>query len=117
MFMKQITTFFALCLLTSFTLSAQTEIYSSSSNNGMSRITFNRGGINSFNVELRGKIELTDDDKDIKSISSDGYLEITKTTFGSKRTIVITPEGNGVKREYYEGHEKQDFEKGGGRQW
>src|SRR2546430_5569589 len=51
---------------------------------------------------------LTDDDKDIKSISEDGYLEITKVTFGSRRSIVITPSENGIKREYYEGREKLD---------
>jgi L-fucose mutarotase/ribose pyranase (RbsD/FucU family) len=73
-------------------------------------------GISSFNVETRGKIEVTDDDKDIKSISSDGYLEITKVTFGSKRKIVITPEGNGLKREYYEGRERIAFEPEG-RKW
>jgi len=67
-------------------------------------------------VETRGKIELTDDDKDIKSISPDGYLEITKVTLGSRRSIVITPTENGIKREYYEGREKMDFEKEG-RKW
>jgi hypothetical protein len=36
-----------------------------------------------FSIELRGKIEVTDDDKDIKTITSDGYFEISKTTFGS----------------------------------
>lgn len=69
-----------------------------------------------FKIELRGKIELTDDDKDIKSISEDGYLEINKTTFGSKRTIVIESLGGGkVKKEYYEGRTKQPWENG--KQW
>lgn len=82
-----------------------------------SNTVFNRSnGISSFNVEMRGKIEVTDDDKDIKSISPDGYLEINKVTFGSRRTIVITPEGNGLKREYYEGREKLPFEPEG-RKW
>lgn len=115
--MKRTAIFFLLCLVTAV-LSAQVEITSSSStSHSGTRIVFNRNGISSFNVEVRGKIELTDDDKDIKSISADGYLEITKTTFGSRRSIVITPDGNGVKREYYEGRDKQDFERGGGRQW
>src|SRR5690349_10767243 len=56
-----------------------------------------------FSIELRGKIEVTDDDKDIKTITSDGYLEISKPTFGSKRTIIIEAIGNKVKKEYYEG--------------
>jgi hypothetical protein len=74
-------------------------------------------GVTDFNVEVRGKIELTDDDKDIKSISDDGYLEINKTVFGSKRTIVIESLGGGkVKREYYEGRSKMDWETNG-RKW
>jgi hypothetical protein len=89
------------------------DVFSSGRNN----VVFNRSnGISSFNVEMRGKIEVTDDDKDIKSISPDGYLEINKVTFGTKRTIVITPEGNGLKREYYEGREKLPFEPEG-RKW
>ncbi len=73
-------------------------------------------GFNSFNVETRGKIELTDDDRDIKSMSPDGYLEITKTVFGSRRTLVITPQANGLKREYYEGRTSIPYEPEG-RKW
>jgi hypothetical protein len=74
----------------------------------------NSTGLTDFNIELRGKIELTDDDKDIKSISDDGYLEINKTVFGSKRTIIIESLGAGkVKREYYEGRTKMDWETNG----
>ncbi len=88
---------------------AQTETYSSS--NKSTKVSFNRSnGISSFNVEMRGKIDVTDDDKDIKSISADGYLEISKVTFGAKRSIVITPEGGSIKREYYEGREKIAFD-------
>ena len=91
--------------------------YSQSVWSSKSNTVFNRSnGVSSFNVEMRGKIEVTDDDKDIKSISSDGYLEINKVTFGSRRTIIITPEGNGLKREYYEGREKLPFEPEG-RKW
>src|SRR4051812_16057834 len=57
-------------------------------------------GSNDFNVEARGRIEITEDDKDIKGMSDDGYLEISKTVFGSKRTIIIEAQGGGkVKRE------------------
>ena len=73
-------------------------------------------GLSNFNVEIRGKIDLTDDDKDIKSISADGYLEINKTVFGSKRTLIITPQGNSLKREYYEGRTSMPFDPEG-RKW
>src|SRR5688572_27082918 len=49
----------------------------------------NTNGLSDFNIEMRGTIELTDDDRDVKSLSNDGYLEITKTVFGAKRQIVI----------------------------
>src|SRR5260221_11389183 len=67
-------------------------------------------GMSSFNVEIRGKIELTDDDRDIKSMSSDGYLEINKTAFASKRTLIVTPQGSALKREDSEGRTSVPFE-------
>ena len=71
-------------------------------------------GISSFNIEVRGKIEVTDDDRDIKSLSSDGYLEITKTVFGSRRAIIIESLGGGkIKKEYYEGRTKMSWEPNG----
>ncbi|MFM8913085.1 MAG: hypothetical protein ACKOE6_09255, partial [Flammeovirgaceae bacterium] len=73
-------------------------------------------GLQSFSVEVRGKIELTDDDRDIKSMPPDGYLEVKKTVFGSRRRLVIKPVGNGLKREYYEGRELIPFEPEG-RKW
>jgi hypothetical protein len=78
---------------------------------------YNRSdGFQSFNIEMRGKIELTDDDRDIKSMSSDGYLEINKTVFGSRRTLVISPQGNSLKREYFEGRTPIPYEPEG-RKW
>lgn len=73
-------------------------------------------GVSSFNIEYRGDIEVTDDDKDVKSISRGGYLEISKTTFGSKRRLLIENSGNGLKRTYYEGRSKTDWEPEG-RKW
>lgn len=71
-------------------------------------------GFSDFNIEYRGKIELTDDDRDIKSISDDGYLEINKTVFGSRRTIVIESMGGGkMKKQYYEGRTSMDWEPNG----
>lgn len=74
-------------------------------------------GLNSFDIEYKGKIEVTDDDKDIKSISPGGYLEVSKTTFGSKREILIeSTSGNNLRREYYEGRNKTSWEPDG-RKW
>jgi hypothetical protein len=74
-------------------------------------------GVYDFNVEYRGTVEVTDDDKDIKSLSDDGYVEISKTVFGSKRGIIIESLGGGkIKKEYYEGRSKIDWEPKG-REW
>jgi hypothetical protein len=73
-------------------------------------------GFQSFNIEMRGKIEVTDDDRDIKSMSPDGYLEINKTVFGSRRTLVISQQGGSLKREYYEGRTPVAYEPEG-RKW
>jgi len=44
---------------------AQVEVVSSTSSNKVHRISISHNGVSSFNVEIRGKIELTDDDKDV----------------------------------------------------
>jgi SOS response regulatory protein OraA/RecX len=95
----------------------ETSTYSSSRKDN-EKIVFNHsnGVGSSFNVEMRGKIELTDDDSDIKSMSPDGYLEINKTVFGSRRTLIVSPAAGGLKREYYEGRTLIAFEPEG-RKW
>lgn len=76
-----------------------------------------KSGLSSFNIEYKGKIEVTDDDKDIKSISPGGYLEISKTTFGSKREILVeAASGGSLRKEYYEGRTKTEWEPAG-RKW
>ena len=70
-----------------------------------------------FQIEYKGDIELTDDDRDVKSISPGGYLEISKTTFGSKRYILIEAESGGrLYREYREGRTKVDWDPDG-KEW
>jgi hypothetical protein len=105
-------------LLTIVSIPALPQVTTSSSteNSYSSKTTRwrNSTGLTDFNIEYRGKIELTDDDKDIKSMSDDGYLEIDKTVFGSRRTIVIEALGGGkLKKEYYEGRTKMDWDPNG----
>ena len=95
---------------------SSSENVSINTNGGVYRWRTSNGSTD-FNIEVRGKIELTDDDRDIKSISDDGYLEINKTVFGSKRTIVIESLGGGkMKKEYYEGRTKIEWEPNG-KEW
>ncbi|HNP20388.1 MAG TPA: hypothetical protein PKL31_18270 [Fulvivirga sp.] len=74
------------------------------------------GGLNNFNIEYRGDIEVNDTDTDVIGISPGGYLEISKTTFGSKRSIVIESSAGKLKKEYYEGRSLVNFEPDG-RKW
>jgi hypothetical protein len=91
-------------------------IISSTSKNGIQRWRTSTG-LTDFNIEYRGTVEVTDDDKDIKSMSNDGYLEISKTVFGNKRAIIIESQGGGrIRKEYYEGRSKKEWEPAG-RQW
>ncbi len=74
-------------------------------------------GVYDFNVEYRGKIEISDDDQDIISLSDGGFVEISKTVFGSKRSIIIESLGGGkLKKEYFEGRTKMQWEPDG-RKW
>ena len=109
---------YLLLILTGFsaTLIAQKSESTYSSSKSNTTIHSHSNGLQQFNVEMRGKIEVTDDDTDIKSMSDDGYLEINKTVFGSRRTIVITPQAGGLKREYYEGRTSLPYEPEG-RKW
>src|ERR1051325_10193824 len=107
-----------ICLITISAAMAQSSSSTHSSRNNNGTITINQNnGYQNFNVEMRGKMEITDDDKDIKSMSPDGYLEITKTVFGSRRTLVISAQNGGtLKREYYEGRTNVAWEPEG-RKW
>ena len=95
--------------------SASSTTESSVSHNGKAVYRWNTSTNSAdFNVEMRGTIELTDDDSDIKSISDDGYMEIAKTVFGSKRSIRIESLGGGkMSKEYYEGRTKMPWDPNG----
>lgn len=113
----------AIAVLSSFTFSkGQKTVITTDENKEQNVITngsktwkhTSKTGLNSFNIEYKGTIEVTDDDKDVKSISPGGYLEISKTTFGSKRKILIeASSGNSIRREYYEGRTKVNWDPAG----
>lgn len=64
-----------------------------------------------FNVNFKGNIKVTDNDKGIQSISQGGFLEIEKKTFGNNRRLNIYPNSSGtLVYEYYEGLTKKNFE-------
>ncbi|HEY9116373.1 MAG TPA: hypothetical protein VIN11_01025 [Roseivirga sp.] len=67
-----------------------------------------------LNLEYEGKIEFSDDDKSIKSISRGGYLLIRKTTFGDRREVLAEPNSDGtINYEYRVGRSRKDWGKEG----
>jgi len=77
----------------------------------------NNTGVTSTELEYRGKIVFTDDEKDVKYISPGGFLKFSKRSFGNRRTINLEGESNGVIiREYFEGSKKRPFDPDG-RNW
>jgi len=71
----------------------------------------------SYDVQVKGDIELKNDDSGIKSISPGGYLKISKKTFGNKRSVVIESDSRGeLSYEYYEGNKKIQYQPEG-RKW
>lgn len=75
------------------------------------------GILNDYRVNFRGNIKVADNDRDIVSISEDGYLEIEKKTFGNNRKLKIYPVSDGkLVYEYFEGLKKINFEPVG-RKW
>lgn len=77
----------------------------------------NNNGINSTELEYRGKIIFTDDETDVKYISPGGFIRFSKRSFGNRRTIELEADSNGdINRTYREGRTKMPFEPEG-RQW
>ena len=55
---------------------------------------------NDFKIEYEGEILLSDDGTDIKNISSGGFLEIKKSSFGRSHKNVIEKEENTLVRKF-----------------
>ncbi|WP_347175360.1 hypothetical protein [Polaribacter uvawellassae] len=90
-------------------------INSSSSKNGI-RTYHVKNGQNDFRIEYEGDITLSNDDKDIVAISRGGFIEIKKSSFGTKRRIVIHNETGTLVKKYYVGWSEKSFNSEG-RKW
>ncbi len=70
-----------------------------------------------FDIQVKGDISVTDDDSGIKSISPGGYLKISKSTFGNKRSVIVESNSKGdLNFQYYEGRSEKPFDPEG-RKW
>ncbi|MDH5474532.1 MAG: hypothetical protein OEX22_02455 [Cyclobacteriaceae bacterium] len=97
-------------LLILFVINIGFSQYSVSTDGKHHSIKISKNGLSSFKIDYNGTIEVSDDDKDVKSISSGGFLEISKTVFGNQRTIRIEPSGSGLKRKYNVGRQEVEYD-------
>ncbi|RLD25491.1 MAG: hypothetical protein DRI54_04765, partial [Bacteroidetes bacterium] len=63
-----------------------------------------------YDIQVKGKIKVNNDDTGIISISPGGSLKVSKKTFGNKRAVLIESNSKGdLNYEYYEGRTKIDY--------
>lgn len=73
-----------------------------------------KDSFSAYEIEYKGKIVVSDDDKQIKSISPDGYLRITKSSFGNSRKIEIESDSKGnLTKKYFDGRKEEAFSPNG----
>lgn len=130
--------FLIAAILNSFSISAAISIptahfnefayYVESTNNYKSIYVYEKGLINSifqsdinehynykdnfsdYDINVKGKIKVSDDDTKILSITPGGSLKVSKKTFGNKRTVIIESNSKGeLSYEYYEGRTEVDY--------
>ncbi len=69
-----------------------------------------KDSFSAYEIEYKGKITVTADDKNVESISPDGYLKITKSSFGNSRKIEITSDSKGnLTKKYFDGRSEEAF--------
>jgi len=85
------------------------EAYRSPASVSSDRILI-RNNFSSIELKYDGEFRLSDDDKDIVSITPNGYFKISKTTFGNKRSIQIDSDHRGnLTKKYYEGRTELSY--------
>ncbi|MBB6463283.1 hypothetical protein [Flammeovirga kamogawensis] len=63
--------------------------------------------LSSFSLDYKGDIQISEDEDQIIGMSKDARFKIEKSTFGNKRKLVITPNGEGgLTYKYYEGNKE-----------
>ncbi|PLX11246.1 MAG: hypothetical protein C0597_15305, partial [Marinilabiliales bacterium] len=75
-----------------------------------------KDSFSSYEIEYRGKITVSDNDKDVTAIEPNGYLKITKSSFGNSRTIEIESDKQGkLTKKFYDGRKEIAFQPDGQR--
>lgn len=81
---------------------------SSNSKNGVKTYHI-KNKFQNFKIEYEGDITVSKDDKDIEAISRGGFIEIKKSSFGTKRRIVIHAEGGKLVKKYFVGWSEKSY--------
>ena len=71
-----------------------------------------RDGKNTIEIQYKGDVKISDDDRSILDISRDGFVHITKTSFGNKRSIEVSNRGGSLEYEYRVGGRSQSEREG-----
>ncbi len=96
-------------LLSSGLLMAQTRTEVKNSGKEFTYKSFDN--FTSYEISKKGEVEITPDERSVKSISPGGYLYISKTTFGNKRAVKIDSDRDGkLSFQYFEGKSKEPFQ-------
>ena len=91
------------------TKSVSYSYHSDSDDNGSTKIRY-KSKTNNFELEFKGDITISNDDKDIVGISKGGFIEIRKSSFGNRRRIVIEANSNGqLTKSYYVGRSEKNY--------
>lgn len=98
------------------TVSTSSTYSVSKKDNGKSTIHI-KDNSKDFKIEYEGEITLSDDDRDITAITRGGFIEITKSSFGNRRRLLIESDNSGnLIRKFYVGSSERNYNTDG-KQW
>ncbi len=88
---------------------ASYSYHSNRDNDGNTKIRY-KSKTSNFELEFNGDIKISNDDKDILSISRGGFIEIRKSSFGNRRRILIEANNAGqLTKSFYVGRSEKNY--------
>ena len=72
-----------------------------------------KNGRQDFRIEYDGDITLSNDDRDIVGVTRGGFIEIKKSSFGTKRRILIHNESGTLVKKYFVGWSEKPYNPAG----
>lgn len=98
-------------------LSASASIFNEPQRTSKEFTYYMKKNTTEFEVKYKGTITVSDNDKDIKSISPNGYLIIEQSSFGNSKKIEIISDASGnLTRKYFDGKSEGNYDTEG-REW